>query len=263
MRLKEITELFEREFPTSMAMDWDNVGLQVGDLSQEINRVYVALDATDEVIEHAINAGADLLITHHPLIFTTVNRVVANDMVGRRLLKMIENHMAYYAMHTNFDIAAMGDIVAKKMGVEVSTPLEPTGEYADGKSFGMGFVGELVNDSAVNLKEFADSVRDNFGLSHVKIFSENDKMVKRIACCPGSGKSVVNFALEAGADVYVTGDIDHHTGIDAVAMNLPIIDAGHYGLEHVYIDYMVNLLRDNLPELKVTEEGFKEPFWID
>lgn len=259
MKVQDIIDYFERDIPAALAMDWDNVGLLVGDKTADVHKIYVALDVTDEVIEHAIISGADMIVSHHPMIFGSINSVVADNFVGSRIMKLIQNGIACYAMHTNFDVAKMGEIVARKMDVSVEAPLEST-DCQEGAIRGIGFVGSI---KPVTVREFADSIKENFGLSHVKIFGSGEAIVSKVACCPGSGKSDIDLALEAGAEVYVTGDIDHHSGIDAVARNLVIIDAGHYGLEHIFIKYIMELIDRDLPKLQVEAEGFKEPFWID
>ena len=104
--------------------------------------------------------------------------------------------------------------------------------------------------------------KETFAISSVKVFGEPEQKVSRIAVSPGSGKSEVNNAIAAGAQVLITGDIDHHTGIDAVARELAIIDAGHYGLEHIYVEYMKQFLQEIAPELIVEAAPAKEPFWV-
>lgn len=257
MRVMDLTERIEKEIPREQALDWDNVGLLVGDKEQEIHKVYVALDLTDAVLEHAIDCGADMILTHHPLIFGGIKRVNADDFIGRRILALAQHGIAYYAMHTNFDVCVMGQIAAEQLGLMDIEALEVTSPE-DGR--GIGCRGKLTQ--AVSLYDLAERVRDAFGLSHVKVFGDKDRMVQSIAMCPGSGKSEIGLAIEKGADAYITGDIDHHSGIDAVADGLSIIDAGHYGIEHIYMEYMKNWLAKEAAELEVVTEPFAEPFWI-
>ena len=107
MKCREIIENIEKSYPRNYALEWDNVGLLAGSHEKEVRRIYVALDATDEVIEAAIAAGADLLVTHHPMIFSPVSRITDEDFIGRRLLRLIQGNIAYYAMHTNYDVLRM------------------------------------------------------------------------------------------------------------------------------------------------------------
>ena len=232
MRVKDITEIIEWEIPLDKALEWDNPGLLVGDEDAQVERVYLALDATDGVIARAKDAGAQLILTHHPLIFSGIKNVTESTFTGRRIRELIRSGISCYAMHTNFDVCVMGKLAAGKLGLQQPRVLEPCG--ADGDS----------------------------GISHVKVFGDAGAKVKRAAICPGSGRSTLKYALAQQADVYITGDIDHHTGIDAVAAGMAVIDAGHYGIEHIYTAYMKAFLEKRIPELKVTEEPFEEPFWI-
>ena len=261
MTVGELIALLEKEAPSKDALDWDNVGLLVGDAEWDVKSVYIALDATEEVINHAIDKGANMIITHHPLVFSNLNRVVANDYVGKRVMKLIEHHIACYAMHTNFDIHRMGILAEKKLGLEHTIALEPI--VLDGKedvNVGIGRIGSLLNDP-VTLGSYAAKVRESFGLPYVRVYGDESQMVGTIAISPGSGKSEISTALRAGADVLITGDIDHHSGIDAMAQGLCIIDAGHYGVEHIFIEYISMQLKGKTA-LDIYTEEKKMPYWL-
>ena len=261
MTVSELVELLEEDVPSKDALDWDNVGLLVGDLGWPVSSVYVALDATDEVIDHAIEKGADMIITHHPLVFPTVNRVVANDFIGRRIIKMVEHHIACYAMHTNFDIHRMGALAEKRLELGHTIALDPCeidGEYD--VNVGIGRIGSLL-DHPSTLKEYATKVRQAFQLPYVRVYGDEDQVIRTVAISPGSGKSEIVPAIKAGADVLITGDIDHHNGIDAVARNLSIIDAGHYGIEHIFIEYVSMFLKGRTG-IDIYEEEVKLPYWL-
>jgi dinuclear metal center YbgI/SA1388 family protein len=258
MKIRELTEEIEKRIPLSLALDWDNVGLLVGDEEREVQTVYLALDATDAVIREATASGADLLLTHHPLIFGGCRRISSDDFVGRRVLALAQHQIACYAMHTNFDVAVMGTLAAKKFGLLDLQVLDVT--YHQPETMGIGCVGHLMEVHL--LQELAVRTREVFGLSHVKVFGAADAMIQRIAISPGSGKGEVDAAIAAGAQVLITGDIDHHTGLDAQARGLRIIDAGHYGIEHIYVDYMEQFLQEIAPELSVIKAKKQEPFWI-
>ena len=117
MECKKVIEILEKQSPKSYACDWDNVGLLVGREDKEIQKIYIALDATDEAIEEAIANGADMLLTHHPMIFKGMKRVTQEDFIGRRIIRLIQNDMVYYAMHTNFDVMGMADLAADYLGI--------------------------------------------------------------------------------------------------------------------------------------------------
>lgn len=247
MKCREIVELLEKLAPMDMACDWDNPGLLAGRWEKEVRRIYLALDATDQVVEDAAKKGADLLITHHPLIFKAVKQVNDGDFIGRRLLTLIRQDISYYAMHTNFDSApgCMADLAASRLGLTQGKVLEPLGER-DGVAYGIGKVGRLPRP--MTLKELALAVKEAFRLPFVTVYGELNREEKLSLCAisPGSGGSMIAPALAQGVQVLVTGDISHHEGIDSVARQMAVIDAGHYGLEYLFMDFLEGYLGERL-----------------
>ena len=138
MKCSEICALIEQEYSPEYACDWDNVGLLAGRRDKEVKKILLALDATDEVVRLAAEQKADMLITHHPMIFSPIRRVTDEDMVGRRLLALIRQDISYYAMHTNYDTRGMADLASGLLGLQECTVLE---EVKDGE--GIGRVGVL------------------------------------------------------------------------------------------------------------------------
>lgn len=247
----------EGQYPSGTAEDWDNVGLLVGDDEQEITHVFLALDLTESVLEQAIEAGADMILTHHPMIFSGIKKINNHTFTGRRILTLIREDIAYYAMHTNYDILGMADLSADYLGLtnrQVLSVTQGEGEQAQG----FGRVGSLPRP--MTLQECAEYVKKCNDLPDVRIFGNPEQIVERAAICTGSGKSMIRDAIAAGADVYITGDIDHHTGIDSVADGLMIIDAGHYGTEYIFVQAMEKKLRENFPELAVTCARVEFPY---
>lgn len=257
MVCREVIDILEEHSPGRFACPWDNVGLLVGDFGQEIKAIYIALDATDEAIEEAAAAGADLLLTHHPLIFQGLKKVNTADFTGRRVLALIRNQISCYAMHTNFDVKGMAKLGAGRMGLTGCQVLDIT-EWGEQEPSGIGKVGELPCEMTV--ADCARKVKEVFGIELVKIFGRPDKKVTRAAICPGSGKSVIGKAVEAGAQVLITGDIGHHEGIDGAAQGLAIIDAGHYGVEKMFIPYMKEFLETHITGVQVIAQPERQPF---
>ena len=257
MLCKEIIEKIEEKYAWKYALEWDNVGLLAGRDDKEVKRIYIALDATDEVIECAVKWKADMLITHHPLIFSGMKRINNQDFIGRRLLALIQNDISYYAMHTNYDVMGMAELSGKMLDLEQAEVLEVTAE--DGKPEGIGRVADIP---PVTLREYCQVVKERFGLDTVKVFGDLDSMIYRVAVSPGSGKSMIGAAREKNADVLVTGDIDHHTGIDAVAQGLSVMDAGHYGIEHIFVEDMAEYLRGRIPDAVVQTAQICHPFCV-
>ena len=198
MKCYEIMECLEEVSPKSFAESWDNVGLLCGREEKEVSSIYIALDATKEVIGEAKAVGADMLLTHHPMIFKPLKRVSGSHFIGEKIL---------------------------------------------------------------TLAECAAYVKNRCHIEQVKVFGMPAETIVMAAVCPGSGKSCIEDAVRLGADVLITGDIDHHEGIDSVEQGLAIIDAGHYGLEKIFVSYMEEYCRRKLTGVKVYTAPEKDPFW--
>lgn len=259
MKCSEIMSRLEVLSPVRFAYDWDNVGLILGREDKDIQRVYIALDATDDVVEEAIALKADMLLTHHPLIFHPVKRITASDFIGRRLLKLAQADMCYYAMHTNFDVLGMADAAADELELKNAQVLSVTYEDEISKE-GIGRFGKL--STGMTLAECTEFVKKTFRLSKVAVYGEPESFLETAAVLPGSGESGIKDALEAGVDVLITGDIDHHAGIDALAQGLNIIDAGHYGLEKLFLPYMRDFFARNMAEVTVFTAPDISPFQV-
>lgn len=252
-------QVIEAAYPKSAALSFDNVGLQAGRAGKEVNKVYLALDATDQVIEAAKSAGADMLITHHPLIFSPLKSVTDEDFVSRRIVKLIQSDISYYAMHTNYDVLGMAKLSGEILGLTDTEVLDITSDTDEGPE-GIGRVGSLA--APMTLKECCVYVKERLKLGSVKVFGDMEGEVSTLAVSPGSGKSAVRPAIEKGADVLVTGDIGHHDGLDAVEQGLSIIDAGHYGTEYIFIEDMKKFLEKKLPCLDVVTAPVVHPFQV-
>ena len=257
MLCRDIMKVIEATYPKHAALEWDNVGLLVGRTEKEVKKIYVALDATDEVIEQAVAANADMLITHHPLLFSPLKKITDEHFIGGRVVKLLQHDISYYAMHTNYDVCGMADISAAILGLDGAETLEVT----DKESMeGIGKVGDFSDP--MSLQSCGEFIKEKFQLDSVKVFGDLSSTVQRVAICPGSGKGMTELALEKNADVLVTGDIGHHEGIDAVAQGLAIIDAGHYGLEHIFIEDMANYLGKNVEGIVVETHEITHPFQV-
>lgn len=241
MECREIMQRIEKKYPRDAALDFDNVGLQAGRRDKKVEKILLALDATDVVVEQAVELNADMLITHHPLIFSPLKHVTDEDFIGARILKLLRNDISYYAMHTNYDVLGMADLAGNILGLKNMQVLDETTE--DG-SVGIGKLGET--DSSYTLRSYCEVIKQKLNLDCVRVFGEPDMQIQRVAICPGSGKSTIQSALNKGAQVLVTGDIGHHEGMDATAQGLNIIDAGHYGTEYIFVNDVAIFLKEQL-----------------
>lgn len=256
MKCRDLIKQLETIAPVHYAEKWDNVGLIVGDEEQQVNKVLIALDPSTEVIEQAIEQHCDMIITHHPLIFSPMKKITSNDFIGRRILNMMNHSIAYYAMHTNMDIAIMADEAAAMIGLKDTIALEPI--ESSNLHVGIGRSGKLTE--TITLLDLANEVKKQFHLEDVRVVGELTKDIKTVAISTGSGEDFIEHAIEIGADVLITGDIRHHKALDAIERNLCIIDAGHYGTER----FMVEWLAAHLDASNVTVMVAKEqsPFKI-
>lgn len=259
MKVKDITELLNREVPPSYAEDWDHVGLLVGDEKQDVKRILVALDADDAAVDRAEKDHFDLIVTHHPLLFHPLERVNEQDFIGRRVRKMIRNEISYFAMHTNFDIVKMADINAKDLNLQNPEVLDEMGRDEKG-AYGFGRIGTLAKE--MSLEEFAGFTKQVCHLSQIRVYGNPKQVIHTASVASGSGKSSIPAALKKGADVIVTGDVDYHTAIDANAKGIAVIDAGHYGTEFCFIPYMTQYLKEQFPDLIVEGQPIRQPYAI-
>ena len=281
MEFQKIFETLEERAPEALAEPWDNPGLMLGRRKQEISSLYLCLDVTREVIRDAVQKGASAIVSHHPLIFKPLSHVSSEDVPGEKLLTLAEHHIPVYSMHTNYDSCknGMGDQVCRRLGLKklgVLLPREGQPSMAEGagesggetqgtegkergtkgNGLGIGFLTELPEE--METAAFAALVKKKFALPFLEIYPGKER-VKRIACCPGSGRSEMEAVLRAGADTYLTGDIGHHEGIDYRERGISVLNAGHYGLEHIFMEDLESYLRGHFPELRIFREKIDFP----
>ncbi len=259
MLLSELMAQVEEFCPRSFAMGWDNPGLQAGRSDKEVECVYLAVDATSDVIEDAIRQHADLIVTHHPLLFSGIKNVTDQDFIGRRIVRLLTQDMALYAMHTNFDVMGMAAEAAEQLRLLNPDVLDVT--YEDAISHeGLGRIGELPEH--MTLQECAQYVKECFDIPQVRVYGDPEAPVVMTAILPGSGKDDIDLAISKGADVMITGDITHHVGLDAIEKGIAVIDAGHYGVEKMFVPYMKDYLSREFPELRILCAPVREPYAI-
>jgi dinuclear metal center YbgI/SA1388 family protein len=207
--LREVIAAIEEMHPLEWAQSWDAVGLVCGDPDAPVRTIHLAVDPTTEVVEQAIAAGADLLITHHPLLLRPVNSVGATTFKGGVVHRAIRAGLAIYVAHTNADAGAPGvsDALARVLDLDDLVPLEPLPGHPE---LGIGRVGTLK--SPERLGDFAARVAEALPETEqgVRVAGDTDALVRRVAVCGGSGDSLFDEVRASGADVYVTADLRHH-----------------------------------------------------
>jgi len=367
VRLNEILGLLNSLYPPSLAEDWDNVGLQVGDSAALVDKVLICLDAEEAAIAKAEECGAQLVISHHPLIYRPLKRLTPGDEVGRALFRAIRSGIAVISAHTNLDRAADGlnDWLAERLGLEEIVPLERaadgdliklvvyvpaghetsvmdalfaagagrigaydqcsfrtvgTGSFRPGdgsepfigrqgeteeveefrletilpqalagkvvakmlkahpyeevaydliplrnerQDIGLGRIGKLSQPLEVD--EFVAQIKHQLGLTSLRLAGSVQGKLSKVAVCGGSGVSLFAEAQRQGADCLVTGDVKYHDAQRARAEGLLLIDAGHFGTEHLMVTELAKKLRESVEKrqfpLEIIEmESESDPF---
>ncbi|RJP94646.1 MAG: Nif3-like dinuclear metal center hexameric protein [Desulfobacteraceae bacterium] len=271
--VNDIIALMESVAPQSLAESWDNSGLQCGSRTWPVKHIVVALDPSLSVVKTACEKKADLLITHHPLIFQAIKNIILDSPVGEIIDLSIRNRLAIFSAHTNLDSVKGGlnDLFAEKLGLRNLNFLEPATEIADGAHLlhaiegqhGLGRVGELASPSS--LGALAETIKKTFGLATLKISGSLNMPVKKIAVCTGSGSGLMKQFLSTDADVYVSGDLKFHDAKDVETHHRALIDVGHFASEQLMIDLIAGRLATRFKEkdLDVTVEALRvesDPF---
>ena len=248
--VSEILEFFNTIAPFYMKLDFDNVGLLVGFHEAEVHKVVVALDITDAVIDEAVKQGAQLIVSHHPLLFDAIKRVTDDESKGRKIIQMIQNGISAICLHTNLDTAEGGvnDLLMQALGAKVIGLLAPHGKHPDGSAYGISRLGELPE--AMDFNEFLMKAKTSLQSNGLRYVS-GGKTVQHIACCGGAGAGDMLAAVAAGCDTYVTADLKYDHFLLAKELGLNLIDADHFCTENVVVPYIKDTLSSRFPELSV------------
>jgi dinuclear metal center YbgI/SA1388 family protein len=245
--LGEVIAALDARYDPALAESWDAVGLVCGDPDESVRRVLFAVDPTAVVVDEVIETGADLLVTHHPLLLTPVHGVPADDPKGRLAHRLIRAGAALFVAHTNADRAAehgVNDALAAVLGLQAAAPLEPTA--ADPRA-GLGRVGNLVEP--LTLREFAERAAAVLPttVGGVRVAGDPGRTVRRVAVCGGSGGSLTGAAADAGADVLLTSDLKHHPVSEACESAGPALcDVAHFATEWPWLPVAADVLRRDL-----------------
>jgi len=235
----EIIKYFEEKYPPELAYEWDNVGLQVGTLNHKTEKVLVTLDITKEVVKEAISNKCNLIISHHPLMFKPMTNIVFDSPKGWIIKNLIQNNIAVYSAHTNFDLAwgGMNDMLAERLGINDLKLLD--------EDDNIGRYGKIEKTSLLN---FVEVIKQAFKLKTVKVIGDTDKQVETVGISGGSGSHHMYAAKKKNCHVYVTGDITYHTALDAIQSGITLIDVGHH-VEVIFVETIRNVLSNQFPDV--------------
>lgn len=236
-RVNDIYEYLQTFAPLELQLGFDNAGIQIGRLSNSVTRVLLALDVTSEVVSEAAELGAELIVSHHPLIFTPIKNITDDT-----LLRLAREDIAVISMHTNLDIAEGGvnDVLLALFNAERK-------DYLDEDNCGR--VGELAQE--LDLSEFLIECKAALNANGLRYYDAG-RRVKRIAVMGGSGGDYVADAVNKGCDTYITADIKHHQFLLAKELNINLIDADHFCTENPVIPAIAAKLQAAFPEVEFT-----------
>lgn len=238
--VRDVFQTLCQTAPLELQMDFDNSGFLLGHGDQPVSRSLLSLDVTDAVIEEAIREKADLIVSHHPLIFHPLRSVTDDTPEGRRILRLIENGISVISMHTNLDIADGGvnDVLMATLGIQTESALDEEG---------CGRVGVL--DAMLSMQEFLPRVKEALRCSGLR-YVDAGKRVYRVAVMGGSGADSIDRAAALGCDTYVTADIKYHQFQRALDLGLNLIDADHFNTENPVIPALLGRLQSRHPDVE-------------
>lgn len=254
VRIDEIISTIEEHAPLSIQESWDNSGLQVGDIYGSVRKVLIAMDITDKCIEYAIENNYELIITHHPFIFTGVKSIDYNKYKGKVILDLIQHGISVYSAHTNLDKAEDGtnNVLAEIL------QLENVENLMDDELNNIGVYGTFPGESLENL---IGILKDELVPSeYIRYYGKWNEVVFRVALLGGSGASEIEWALHRECEVFITSDVKYHDGQMAYENDLTLIDIGHFYSEFPVLSQLQHILKTRFKEIDI--DIFCDPVFI-
>lgn len=241
MKLIDIVNKFEEKYPRHLAYEWDNVGLLIGSLKNDVNKILVGLDATNEMIDYAILNNVDLIILHHPIIFNKIANILEDNFLGNKLYRLIKNNINVYVAHTNLDVAndGLNDYILSKFDFKYTK----FNEKIDAIRY-------IELEKEYTLFEIIDIVKKSLNIDNLRYVKSKEK-IKRVALVVGAGDSYIKEVVENRCDLLITGDLRHHVSLDSKEMGLSLIDVEHIGTEK----FVGELLKREL--LKIVDKNIE------
>ncbi len=242
-----IKEILESICPLGLQESWDNSGFQVKCSGTKVNRIMIALEVNQEIINEAIEQNVELIITHHPLLFSAIKKISTGNPFGIYLKLLMENNISVYSMHTNFDSMNGGnnDYFGELLGFEDIRLLDSN----------IGFCRKSYLNEEITIRELVNQVAIKLDIDSkaISIVGDLDRKVSKIAWCTGAGSDFIRNARIDNMEVFITGDVKYHRAQEAKEMGISVIDVGHYGSEKIFIDNAYALIEEKLNELDIEE----------
>lgn len=241
IRLTDISNIIEQTAPLRLQEEWDNCGWQVGPLTEEATGALLCVDVTPEVLDEAIAKGCNLIVSHHPLIFSGLRKISPADETTSLVIKAIRNNISIYSSHTAMDRTPQGvsGMMCSKLGLKECVILD----NPDGTE-GLGMIG--FTDRPYSEKEYLELVKNTFGCQSIRYSDLRGRDIRKVAVCGGSGASLIDEALNQGADIFITADVKYHQYFSSLGKMI-IADIGHFESEQFTKEIFFNIISKKLP----------------
>ena len=251
MQLKKIIKLIEDNAPKCYASHWDNVGLMLGDVEQEIKKIMLTLDVTPQVTDEAIANECDLIISHHPFFFSEIKTIDFSTPYGKMIKNLITNNIAVFSCHTNMDSAECGinAVLSEKFELSDVEVLEKNETFSE---VGIGRIGNICE---CTLDEICQMTKKILNASTLRVIADDmDKQIKKVCVASGSCGDLIGIAKSKSADVFITADVKYHQALDASYSDIAVIDAGHYYTEFLVTDIFKSILENIDAEIFISSQ---------
>lgn len=251
VKIKEICKVLEDWAPLKYQESYDNSGLIVGDPEMEVNGAILSLDCTEEVVQEAIDNGLNMVIAHHPIVFSGLKKFNGKNYVERTVMKAIKNDIAIYAIHTNLDNMPHGVNlkIGEKIGLKNLRILAPKSSE---ENIGSGMIGEFENE--IPVEEFLRHVKMNLETGTIRYTDFLKETIKTVAFCGGSGSFLLNDAKQQNADVFMSSDFKYHQFFDA-ENEISIVDIGHFEAEQFTKELIHKEISEFFPKFALRFSG--------
>ncbi|MDR1915811.1 MAG: Nif3-like dinuclear metal center hexameric protein [Synergistaceae bacterium] len=259
MKVIDIIKKIETRIPPEWSEDWDNTGLMLGNPNADVRGIAVSLDATEQSVSDAVNCGCELLITHHPVIFRPISRIISTSAASSAISSALRSGVSVYSAHTNWDSSPEGVnvILSSRLGMSDIAPILPG---HDG-SWGIGAAG--VVKTPLRLCQLAERVKSAWGLGVTLVYGDAESKISSIALCGGAGGDLLQRVIEMGSDVFITADLNYHHLLDAQFSNLSLISVDHGEMERASLSGLCDLIREAVPvEVHLLETHNRTPIVI-
>lgn len=261
MTVEEILAYINEIAPWKYAEEWDNVGLMLGSRMCQVKKLTLCMDVTTKVINEAIDQKSNLIVSHHPFLFSKLKTVDLDTMKGQQISTLIKNDISVISVHTNLDVASGGvnDTLAEAIGLTNCRILKSYIPKDLAVDIGMGKVGEFT--SKLCFEEFISIVKKNLNIDKLRLIGTQPKTVKKVAVFCGSFDNDLDIIERQDVDLLLTGDIKYHTALDAREMGLCIVDVGHFASEYLILNKLKKLLENRFDKLVTSCSTLeKDPF---